>query len=97
METINNVRPLSSEKLFDLLKKEFAEYINEKLGSNISVDYARVFDVINVIFPEVAGGFSLTVTITDPELIITANASSTAYDTDLLQEHLVRFLELHAG
>ena len=65
MATINNIKPLSAEKLFDLLKTEFADYINEKLGSNLAIEYAHVYDVINVLFPEVIEGPALTITITD--------------------------------
>jgi hypothetical protein len=97
MATINNVKPLSAEKLFDLLKTEFADYINEKLGSNLAIEYAHVYDVINVLFPEVIEGPALTITITDEELTVTVQATGSGYNTDLLEENLLGFLELKAG
>ena len=97
METIKNVKPLSAEKLFDLLKTGFADYINEKLGSNMAIDYAHVFDEINVSFPEVIEGPALNITLTDDELTVTLLATDSDYNTDLLQEHLIGFLEEQAG
>jgi hypothetical protein len=97
MATINNVKPLNAEKLFDLLKTEFADYINEKLGSNLAIEYAHVYDVINVLFPEVIEGPALTITITDEELTVTVQAAGSDYNTDLLEENLIGFLELQAG
>lgn len=97
MAAIKNVKPLSAEKLFDLLKTEFADYINEKLGSNLAIDYAHVYDVINVLFPEVIEGPALTITVTDDVLIVTVHATDSDYNTDLLEEHLIRFLELKAS
>ena len=97
MATIKNIKPLSAEKLFDLLKTEFANYINEKLGSNLAIDYAHVYDVINVMFPEVIEGPALTITVTDDELTVTVHAADSDYNTDLLEEHLIGFLEVQAG
>ncbi len=97
MATINNVKPLSAEKLFDLLKTEFAEYINEKLGSNLAIEYAHVYDVINVLFPEVIEGPALTVTVTDNELTVTNHAADADYNTGLLEDQLINFLELQAS
>ena len=97
MATIKNVKPLSAEKLFDLLKTGFAEYVNEKLGSNLAIEYAHVYDVINVLFPEVIEGPALTITVTDDELTVTNHASGSDYNTDLLEEQLNGFLELQAS
>jgi hypothetical protein len=97
MATIKNVKPISAEKLFDLLKTEFADYINDKLGSNLAIEYAHVYDVINVLFPEVIEGPALTITVTDDELTVTVMATDSDYNTDLLEEHLLAFLELQAG
>jgi hypothetical protein len=97
MTTIKNVKPLNAEKLFDLLKTGFADYINEKLGSNLAIEYAHVYDEINIIFPEVIEGSALNVTVTDDELTVTALAKGSDYNTDLLEEHLIVFLELQAG
>jgi hypothetical protein len=97
MATIKNVKPLSAEKLFDLLKTEFADYINEKLGSNLAIEYAHVYDVINVMFPEVIEGPALTITVTDDELIVSIQTIDSDYNTDLLEEHLIGFLSIQAG
>jgi hypothetical protein len=97
MATIKNVKPLSAEKLFDLLKTEFADYINAKLGSNLAIEYAHVYDVINVLFPEVIEGPALTITVNDEELTVMVMATDSDYNTDLLQEHLTGFLEVQAG
>ena len=97
MAAIKNIKTLSAEKLFDLLKTEFADYVNEKLGSNLAVDYAHVYDVINVLFPEVIEGPALTITVTHDVLIVTVHATDSDYNTDLLEEHLIAFLELQAS
>jgi hypothetical protein len=97
MAIIKNIKPLSAEKLFDLLKTEFADYINEKLDSNLAIEYAHVYDVINVLFPEVIEGTALTITVTEDELIVSVQATDSNYNTDLLEEHLVGFLTLQAS
>jgi hypothetical protein len=97
MATIKNVQPLSAEKLFDVLKTGFADYINEKLGSNLSIEYAHVFDEINISFPEVIEGPALNITVTDVELSVTLLATESDYNTALLEENLMAFLEQQAG
>lgn len=97
MATIKNVQPLSAEKLFDVLKTEFADYINGKLDSNLSIEYAHVYDEINVLFPEVIDGPALNITVTDVELTVTVLAIESDYNTDLLEENLIAFLEEKAG
>lgn len=97
MATIKNVKPLSAEKLFDLLKTEFAEYINDKLGSNLAIEYAHVFDEINVSFPELIEGPALNITVTDAELTVTLLATESDYNAELLEEHLTGFLEQQAS
>ncbi len=97
MATIKNVKPLSAEKLFDLLKTEFADYINEKLGSNLAIEYAHVYDVINVLFPEVIEGLALTITVSDAKLSVTNHAAGSDYNTELLEEQLIGFLTEQAG
>lgn len=97
MATIKNVQPLSAEKLFDLLKTDFADYINQKLGSNLAIEYAHVFDEINVSFPEVIEGPALNITVTEDELIVTLIATSSDYNSELLEENLIGFLEQQAG
>lgn len=93
MTIIKNVHPLSAEKLFAILKTEFADYINAKLDSSLSIDYAHVYDVINVLFPEVIEGTALTITVTDEEITVSDNARISEYNTELLEKHLVDFLQ----
>jgi len=97
MATIKNVKTLSPEKLFDLLKTEFADYIKQKLGSNLAIEYGHVYDVINVLFPEVIEGPALTVTVSDEEITVIVHATGSDYNTDLLEENLISFLEEQAG
>ena len=97
MATIKNIKALSPEKLFDLLKREFADYINQKLGSNLAIEYAHVYDVINVLFPEVIDGPELTITVNDEEITVIVHATDSDYNTDLLEENLISFLEVQAG
>jgi hypothetical protein len=97
MATIKNVKPLSAEKLFDLLKTEFANYSNSKLDSNLAIEYAHVFDEINVSFPEVTEGPSLNIAVTDDELTVTLLATESDYNAELLEENLIDFLEQQAS
>ena len=92
MTTVPNVQPISAEKLFDLLKKEFPDYINSKLDSSLAIDFAHVYDVINVLFPEVIEGVALTITVTDDEITVSDNAIEHVYNTALLGEQLVNFI-----
>jgi len=39
MTTIKNIKPVTAEQIFDLLKKKFAEYVNSKLDSNLTIEY----------------------------------------------------------
>jgi hypothetical protein len=97
MATIKNVRPLSAEKLFDLLKTGFADYINSELDSNLAIEYAHVFNEINVSFPEVIDGPALNIAVTDVELTITLLSTESNYNAELLEEHLIGFLEQEAS
>ena len=97
MATIKIVKSLSAEKLFDLLKTDFADYINEKLGSNLAIEYAHVFDEVNISFLEVIDGPALNVTVTNGELSITLLATESDYNAELLEDQLIAFLELQAG
>lgn len=60
MTIIKNVLAISAETLYIHLKRDFTIYINSKLDSNLSIDFAHVYDVINVLFPEVIEGTALT-------------------------------------
>ena len=97
MISIKNVQPLSPEALFDLMKREFSEYINAALGSNLSIDYAHVYDVINIIFPEIIEGTAFTVVVSDEAIELINSAVDSDYNTELLEQHLNEFLTLKAG
>jgi hypothetical protein len=92
MTVIKNVHPLSAEALFDLLKKEFADEVNAKLNSSLSVEYAHVYDVINVSFPEIIEGTVFTLIVNENEIELSNNGNNAEYNTDLLEQHLIEFL-----
>ena len=92
MTTIKNIKPLNAEELFDLLKKEFAEYVNSKLDSNLTIEYAHVYDMINIIFPEIIEGNAFTITVTDDKISVVKNEEDIEYDAALLEKYLVDFL-----
>jgi hypothetical protein len=93
MNTIQNVHPLNAEKLFDILKKEFADYVDQKLNANLSIEYTHVYDIINVSFPEVIEGTVFTIKVTDDELTVSINDTDSEYNIELLEQHLMAFLE----
>jgi hypothetical protein len=97
MTTIKNVHPMSAEALFDLLKKKFADDINDKLNSSLTIEYAHVYDIINISFPEVIQGTVFTLIVTDDEITVSNNATDNAYNTALLEEHLTAFLNENCG
>lgn len=97
MTPINNIKPLSAETLFDLLKKDFADYVNDKLDSSLSIDYAHVYDVINVSFPEVIEGTAFSIIVSDDEITVSDNNTNSEYNSELLQQHLIDFLSIKAG
>jgi hypothetical protein len=92
MTTLKNIRPVTAEQLFDLLKKEFADYVNSKLDSSLSIEYAHVYDLINVLFPDIIAGIVFTITVTEDEISISKNEEDIDYDMELLEKHLVDFL-----
>ena len=92
MTIIKNVRPLSAEKLFDLLKTAFGNYINAKLDANLAIEYAHVYDVINISFPEIIEGPVFTLIINEDEIEVSNNGAGTEYNTELLEHHLSSFL-----
>jgi hypothetical protein len=92
MTTIQNVRPLSAEKLFNILKTEFGPYIDAKLDTNITIEYAHVYDVINVSFPEIIEGTVFTLIVNDDSIEVSNNGEDAEYNTELLEQHLLEFL-----
>lgn len=97
MTAIKNIQPLSPEAVFDLLKVEFSDYINNALGSNLSVEYAHVADIVNISFPEVIEGTVFTLTVSDESIEVSKNETEGDYNTELLEQHLNEFLSVKAG
>ena len=97
MISINNVQPLSPEAVFDLLKTEFAAYVNDLLGTNLSVEFAHVSDIINISFPEVIEGNAYTLTVGEESIDITDHTTEGTYNTELLEQHLREFLTRKAS
>lgn len=97
MTTIKNIQPLSPEAVFDLLKTDFSAYVNQALGSNLSVEFAHVADIVNVSFPEVVEGTVFTLTVSDDHIEVSKNETEGDYNTDLLEEQLNEFLTVKAG
>ena len=92
MTSINNVQPVSAEALFHILKSDFANEINNKLDSSLSIEYAHVYDVINVYFPEIIEGTLFTITVNANEIVLSNNGDNSEYNTELLEQHLHEFL-----
>ena len=92
MTAIKNVHPINAEDLFHLLKSDFANEVNTKLNSSLSIEYAHVYDVINVYFPEIIEGTVFTITVNDDEINLTNNGDTGEYNTDLLEQQLHDFL-----
>jgi len=94
MTPIKNIQSLSSENLFNVLKTDFPAYVNEQLGSNLTVEFAHVADIINISFPEIIEGNAYTLTVEDDEIEITDHTIEDSYNTELLEQHLQEFLVL---
>jgi len=97
MISINNIQPLSPESLFNILKTEFPAYVNEQFGSNLSVEFAHVSNIINISFPEVIDGNAYTIRVADNSLELTDHTTEGTYNSELLEQHLLSFLTLKAG
>ena len=97
MIAINNVQPLDSAQLTDLLKTDFPAFVNDKLGSNLAVEVTHVSDIVNISFPEVIDGNAYTVTVGEDSLELTDHTTGGAYNAELLEQHLVEFLTQRAG
>lgn len=93
MTTIKNIKSTTAEELFDLLKKEFGTYIDKKMNSGLTIEYAHVYDIINVSFPEVITGIAFTITVSEYELAIEKNEENLEDDLELLGKHLIDFLK----
>ncbi|WP_252789233.1 hypothetical protein [Mucilaginibacter flavidus] len=92
MHSIKNTHLVSAETLFQSLQSDFANEINIKLYSSLSIEYAHVYDVINVYFLEIIDGAVFTITVNENEIELSNNGDVTEYNTDLLEQHLHDFL-----
>ncbi|WP_428331561.1 hypothetical protein [Mucilaginibacter sp.] len=92
MTTIKNVHPLSPEELYHILKNDFTDEINSKLSSSLSVEFAHVYNVINVSFPEIIEGTVFTIIVNENEIELSNNGDNSEYNTDLLDQQLIAFL-----
>jgi len=97
MTPIKNIKPLTAETLFDILKNEFGDYINYKLDSTLNIEYAHVDDVINIMFPDVIAGIAFSIIVSDEDITVSENDVSPQYNTGLLEQHLIAFLTIKAG
>jgi hypothetical protein len=97
MISINNIAALTAEKLFNLLKKDFTDYINYKLDAGMNIEFAHVEDIINVKFPDVIEGIAFSIVVTEKELSLTDNHVSPEYNSGMLEQQLVDFLTLKAS
>lgn len=93
MTTIKNIKPAHAEELFDLLKKEFASYVDAKMNSGLTIEYAHVYDIINISFPEVITGVAFTITVSDDEIAVEKNEENVNADSEELELHLIDFLK----
>lgn len=97
MTSINNVQPLSPETVYSLLKTEFPAFIDDQLGSSLSVEFAHVSDVVNISFPEIIEGNAYTLTVSEESIDLTDHTGDSSYNSELLEQHLTAFLTLKAG
>lgn len=97
MTTIKNTQSLSAEEIFDLLKKEFSDYVDAALNANMSIEFAHVADIINLTFPEVIEGIAFSLTVSDESIKVTDYTADNDYNTELLEQHLMEFLQQKAG
>jgi hypothetical protein len=97
MKPIKNTAALNAEKLFGILKIEFADYINSKLDSGLNLEFAHVEDVVNVLFPDVIQGIAFSIIVSEKEITVTENHISPEYNSDLLEQNLIDFLIFKAS
>ena len=96
-KSVPNLKSIIAANLFDVLKKDFSDYVNYKLDANLSINYAHVYDTINIYFPEVIKGIAFTIIVTDDELNVSDDTKGIGYNSELLEKHLINFLTEIAG
>jgi hypothetical protein len=97
MIAIKNVQPLSAAQLTEILKTEFPSFVDQKLGSNIAVEFVHVSDFVNISFPEVMEGNAFTITVSENNLELTDHTIQGTYNAELLRQQLVEFLTQKTG
>lgn len=93
MTTIKNIQPQSAEEIYGLLKKEFAAYVDAKMDTSLTIEFAHVYNEINISFPEVIKGIAFTAIVSDNSITLESNEVNTDYDSNLLEGHLISFLK----
>lgn len=91
---IKNITTFTAEDLFGILKTDFADYLNEKLDAAVTVDFAHVYDIIDVSFPEIIDGVAFFITVSEDEITVSANNNTPANNSDVLEKQLTDFLKL---
>ncbi|GGI29187.1 hypothetical protein [Pedobacter mendelii] len=92
---IKNIRLVSAEDLFETLKINFADYLNKKLDSEVMVEFARVYDIIDVSFPEIIVGIAFHIVVSEKEIILSTDNTIPANNSQVLEKQLTDFLELN--
>lgn len=94
MTIIKNIRTVTAETLFGTLNVDFATFVNQKLGSDVRVEFAHVDDIINVSFPEIVPGIAFYMTVARETIHVTANSDNQLENGIVLEKQLIDFLEL---
>jgi len=97
MTTIRNIRTVTAESLFGILKTEFATFVNQKLDSEVNVEFAHVDDIINVSFPEIIPGITFYMTVSREDIHLASNGDNHLENSIVLEKQLVDFLELNVN
>ena len=97
MTTIQNIRTVTAESLFGTLKREFATFVNQKLDSEVNVEFAHIDDIINVSFPEIIPGIAFYITISREAIHLASNGDNQLENSIILEKQLVDFLELNVN
>jgi hypothetical protein len=92
---IKNIRMVSAEDLFATLKTDFADYLNKKLDAAVAVEFAHVFDIIDISFPEIIAGVAFHIVVSEKEIILSTDNTIPANNSEALEKQLTDFLELN--
>lgn len=92
---IKNIRWVTSEDLFGTLKTDFADYLNKKLDAAVAVEFERIYDIINVSFPEIITGTAFHIVVSEEEITLSADNTIPANNSEALEKQLIDFLKLN--